>query len=1083
MDVERPALKSVEKVTDIDGSEILITINEENEDSDNEENSTKKKKTVEEEHEKQKNDNTLHKHVSKGIVILNDNPPNKVPDIAPKPAVVSQTPAPVVNASRGAFIQSSIGSTPVRFPVMSSQVLQYTLPQSASVRPPQQKYINVGGQQILITLPVSSIGSVTNTSVITTAGNSVVGSAPLMNVNMVAATFPPPNPNKNPLDKTPDIDVPQASWEQKELIKYEVLSRKPDNAFWGGLANVNKKAELSSVSKFLFDLGSDIVKESAYEQIVMVQKKKEDASQLNDTEKESLQRMKKVVQELKDKLKYIHDLPEIKCQCGYSTSSSNVMFLHKQYPHRVTLADKNHALKCAHCGQNFQGKFAEEVFSVHLSKEHSGSAKFLNKPSFWPCNLCPFEGANKSTLVKHQVKCLKNFKQRLNLAPHHVDINLSLKNIFYKFQVYNKKLQQAHIATVERPDTRGNELPIAQKPAVQQNKPSIQPKPSKARPPVVNPNRPIMPSQFQPAQVTGISPSNTWQNNYSRILQTGNVQVEGPRYAQIQQPPPPLKPSANKPTVNQLLKTQQTSSMTNRTGFEVCEICGGYVKDRMSLRIHFFYAHKIEMPAHVFSKPLAPLFCNTCNERFWTSQGFAKHKTGVKHMQNLKKLDSVTNQCWICHQKPENLYSHLHKFHRLTTGECMALKRCMFCGILSHSRKELELHMAATHGVLIKGDEKTDNNTASKPAPPPKSIPPSISSTKNLSTVVTGGSSGMVRNNFCVFCSAQFPDNTKLTLHCLSVHATCKKCGMVVNKASDLGRHVCKMSSKTCSICGLKNLKPAGLIKHLETHTRPCKVALKRLSPHQIVQATEGKYRRVQRLQDSDSDKRKQPFTVAIKHDKEKCQNKLIVALDEKKGNTKDEVVIESDDDSDVIIQEEEKTEIILDSDIEDDNVNKAKETEKMDETEKTDESRTGNKIEESEREKKCDQTEKEGNVDHTKSKSEKSDSELKDKMDLEEENKTNDKKDHEEENDVENNKTDELKTDNIQKQGSEINDCKNEESMHSNDSSNVAMETENSVDSKSSDSNPSKSKKRSHSDSGDDDIVQEDTKKRKSDD
>jgi hypothetical protein len=78
-----------------------------------------------------------------------------------------------------------------------------------------------------------------------------------------------------------------------------------------------------------------------------------------------------------------------------------------------------------------------------------------------------------------------------------------------------------------------------------------------------------MPSQFQPAQVTGISPSNTWQNNYSRILQTGNVQVEGPRYAQIQRPPPPLKPSANKPTVNQLLMTQQTSSMTNRTGFHV----------------------------------------------------------------------------------------------------------------------------------------------------------------------------------------------------------------------------------------------------------------------------------------------------------------------------------------------------------------------------------------------------------------------------------------------------------------------------------------------------------------------------------
>jgi hypothetical protein len=45
------------------------------------------KKTVEEEHEKQKSDDTLHKKVSKGVVILNDSPPNKVPDIAPKPAV------------------------------------------------------------------------------------------------------------------------------------------------------------------------------------------------------------------------------------------------------------------------------------------------------------------------------------------------------------------------------------------------------------------------------------------------------------------------------------------------------------------------------------------------------------------------------------------------------------------------------------------------------------------------------------------------------------------------------------------------------------------------------------------------------------------------------------------------------------------------------------------------------------------------------------------------------------------------------------------------------------------------------------
>jgi hypothetical protein len=76
----------------------------------------------------------------------------------------------------------------------------------------------------------------------------------------------------------------------------------------------------------------------------------------------------------------------------------------------------------------------------------------------------------------------------------------------------------------------------------------------------------------------------------------------------------------------------------------------------MSLRIHFFYAHKIEMPAHVFSKPLAPLFCNTCNERFWTSQGFAKHKTGVVELPSVEVL-----VYWqYCYQSFHLLLSILH---------------------------------------------------------------------------------------------------------------------------------------------------------------------------------------------------------------------------------------------------------------------------------------------------------------------------------------------------------------------------------------------------------------------------------------
>ncbi|XP_063441428.1 MOG interacting and ectopic P-granules protein 1-like isoform X2 [Mytilus trossulus] len=936
--------KSIEKVTDIDGSEILITINEEIEDSESEneisastsdsKNKDKTNDKAEKEETKQlKDDSNKDKKDSKEIhvVVINESPDKNEKMVAKvsKPVILPQ-PAPMFKSKQIKQPPIVTGASQVRFPVLPGSSIQYFVPSSIQSMPnTQQKYINVGGQQILITIPTSSMGTVLNSSIIGNAGSSVLGIQSKPSPAMTMG-FPLPNHNKNPLDKTIDVDIPQASWEQLELIKYEVLSRKPDNAFWGGLANVSKKADLSSASKLLFDLGSDLVKELAYEQIVQVQRKKDEADLLNASEKESLLRMKKVVEELKNKLEYLHDIPKLKCKCGFTTESKNVMYLHKQYPHvSYNTPDKSALLSCPHCKQTFQGKIAEDMFKAHIEKEHNIVARSNHKSNLWPCNLCSFEGANRNTIMKHKLKCEKNFKEHINQAPHHVDINLSLKNIFYKFQVHNKKLQlqqqaqQARkIAQIDRPDTRG--IPIAKhQPAI------IKPKTnqSQAKPPlVVNPNRPIMTSHFQ-----GPTPAST---AYA-------MQSAGTRFvtAPVQKQPQPLKPaSANKPTVNQLLRTQQNvnANTNTRPGFEVCEICGGYVKDRMSLRIHFFYAHKIEMPAHVFSKPLAPLFCNICNERFWTSQGFTKHKTSAKHLHTVKQNASATNQCWICHQKPENLYSHLHKFHRLTTGECMALKRCMFCGTLSQSRKELELHMAATHGVLIKGEE----NKASTIAPGSSVIKPqpqSSAATKNLSTVVTGGSSGMVRNNFCVFCSSQFQDNTKLTLHCLSVHATCKKCGMVVNKMADLARHVCKMASKTCNICGLKNLKPAGLLKHLESHTKPCSVALKRLSPSQINIATGGKFMRLDpRLRTRNARttasiiegeikmEQTKGLTVAMNFDKPR-KGKVIIDLSGKTDVRKEEVVIESDNDSDVIIQEEERTEIVLDSDDDDDDVKSEK--------------------------------------------------------------------------------------------------------------------------------------------------------------
>ncbi len=54
--------------------------------------------------------------------------------------------------------------------------------------------------------------------------------------------------------------------------------------------------------------------------------------------------------------------------------------------------------------------------------------------------------------------------------------------------------------------------------------------------------------------------------------------------------------------------------------FEICEICGGFVKDRDSLHIHFFWAHKVEINKEVFQQQQPHLICDICKSRFWTFQ-------------------------------------------------------------------------------------------------------------------------------------------------------------------------------------------------------------------------------------------------------------------------------------------------------------------------------------------------------------------------------------------------------------------------------------------------------------------------------
>ncbi|XP_033754662.1 MOG interacting and ectopic P-granules protein 1-like [Pecten maximus] len=861
--------KSVDTLTDEDGSEFIITINEDDSSSEKEEETVtekgKEQPVVQPSRPPNKTQNTQQKTDTKiSSSLLNSK--------VSKPIQQQYKPPPNVSASqliRQANPKSAKGGPMQYYPIHHLQTSSGTSQYMQSVM--------VGGKSVLV--PVSSSAIAGNkTQYLIDPKNSLMSKkqSPVATaLNSKANTFTSPLPvapakqgsgqkqetysvQKGIETIERDADLPLSSWEMIDLVKWEIASHKPDNTFWMGLCNVNKKAELSAPSKFLFDLGSDIVKESAYKQITQVQTKKKEAGKLNDVEKENLEKMKKVVKELEDKLSHMA-MKQQKCSCGFQTESENVMMFHKEHPHMQPPLSPHGLMTCAHC--NFETNDGTK-YSFHMESEHNMVGRVYSKPAFWQCGLCYYEHNSKNKLTNHKWKCMKHFKANQNQAPHHTDINYCLKNIYYKYQIKKPPPPKPAPKSVQQHNHNTRNI---KSPSI------IQPRQAQG---------PLLANQLQqksfprPAiraatQIPGVVYSNQAtalsirQNKNPPRLPLNNQNVRNPMQVVVR---PPVAYKGNT-TVNQLLMQAKGTIQAQKSPqpvvnkaqpkpakqaggptFEVCEICGGYVKDRMSLRIHFFYAHKIDIPQHVFNRDLAPLLCEVCKARFWTTQGLSKHRLATQHSAVAPpKQSSVTvtgdNTCWICHQRQANLYTHLLQFHRLSTGECMLLKRCMFCGSLSNNRKDLEIHMAAAHGVLIKGASNPPS-TAARPPPAKQPAPKTVVvGPKTSVTTTSGKGSGLVRNNFCVFCCKQFQDNTQLTLHCLGTHATCSSCGMVVAKNSDLKTHVCRSGSvRNCPLCGVKNLKPNAYTRHISTfHLKKCFVHLKRISQRQIKEATRRK--------------------------------------------------------------------------------------------------------------------------------------------------------------------------------------------------------------------------------------------------
>ena len=371
----------------------------------------------------------------------------------------------------------------------------------------------------------------------------------------------------------------------------------------------------------------------------------------------------------------------------------------------------------------------------------------------------------------------------------------------------------------------------------------------------VAPNRniPIAPS------ARAIRPSPVRQpisatHNSQRASYTGKMQL-----------PPILK----KNTVANLISNQRTQNLAlkgiQKDGepvvdqtFEVCEVCGGFVKDKEALRIHFFWAHKVDIPKEIFHKKNPGVTCDMCPNSFWTYQGLARHqrakhsnkgagstppKSALNVSRSTPNLAKNSNQtltsCVICNANPNNLLGHLKGVHNMTIDNMCQMKTCLVCGKTMLSEIEVESHIATAHSLIynqfIFGDSASTTTSKSPQPSARQAINTSKRSTiANLlkpdgkkQVVPTGifqnnASPGDSRHR-CVHCGLRCPTanvliNHQRRAHNIGVkvkHFHCIPCGLEFTSEDHYNSHCQIKHTIVCTRCSERFTSKDLQMKHL----------------------------------------------------------------------------------------------------------------------------------------------------------------------------------------------------------------------------------------------------------------------------
>ncbi|KAI0217886.1 hypothetical protein LSAT2_030347 [Lamellibrachia satsuma] len=632
--------------------------------------------------------------------------------------------------------------------------------------------------------------------------------------------------------------------------------------------------QLRPMSSLLYDLGLNLTKEQVYKDLIRIQTRKRSKNRLTDKEIQQLNKLKDAHKNLSKKNTRFHFTTETCHRCGFKTDSENTMAYHNEFLETDEAGDSLCGLCNLKLPQSTQD--VSKQFVHHMRTVHKRHPRVYTQLLQFTCNLCLFETNLKVVLGKHMKKCERNFKLNRNLEPGPADCDIPMKLPRYGAPMLTETLarrpssQAAHGSGTVGEHLRKRRENVTIHPPYQPTgayRALTQARPSVSSTSAINSmqsllahtSAPIGSMPQQLVQVGGrlynlinqngqtlLTPITATQlpviSTVSRQM-TITPQPRLPGVVNAAQPTALGMPSRSSSDTTIGIRSQfSPESVVAKNGknvsdknssvapanskcstspstapkFEICEICGGFVKDRDSLRIHFYYAHKVEIQRDAFMHKKGQLMCDLCPKRFWTYQGLAKHRQGqhkLMHEENFR--------CFLCVKSNiTDMLTHLNNCHGITRDTLFRRTVCPCCGQNFVNPKSLEHHMRLAHSAMFKDADKRDVPTRAMPS----RLYENMALSDKTNTVPT-----------CLKCNVLFETTDAFLKHCEQLHTyKCSRCQQKWSSLEFLQKHfttVHGLEKEPCQLCSESVVIGRPFIHHMKRrHLKHVSVSVPRLS-------------------------------------------------------------------------------------------------------------------------------------------------------------------------------------------------------------------------------------------------------------